>query len=144
MNVMADGKDPGALRTIGEVAAALGVRQHVLRYWEQQFPMLRPLKRSGGRRYYRPEDVELLARIATLITRDGYTLKGARQAIERAGENETETAVPDPPVRPAEAAPVDRGTSGDETTAPDPDDEPASLLPALRRIRTRLAAALEA
>ena len=144
MNVMADGKDPGALRTIGEVAAALGVRQHVLRYWEQQFPMLRPLKRSGGRRYYRAEDVELLARIATLITRDGYTLKGARQAIERAGDNETETAVPHPPVRPAEAAPVDRGTCDDGAAALDPATTPPSLLAALRRIRTRLEAALEA
>ena len=51
-----DGKDPGALRTIGEVGSALGIKQHVLRYWEQQFPMLKPLKRSGGRRYYRPTD----------------------------------------------------------------------------------------
>src|SRR5688572_32856566 len=77
-----DGKDAGALRTIGEVAAGFGIRQHVLRYWEQQFPMLRPLKRSGGRRYYRPEDVALVATIDRLINRDGYTLKGARQAIE--------------------------------------------------------------
>jgi len=52
-----DGKEASALRTIGEVARALNLRQHVLRYWEQQFPMLQPLKRSGGRRYYRPEDV---------------------------------------------------------------------------------------
>lgn len=141
---MADGKDPGALRTIGEVAAALGVRQHVLRYWEQQFPMLRPLKRSGGRRYYRPEDVALLGRIATLITRDGYTLKGARQAIEKAGDNEIGTVATDPPVRPADSAPVERGTRDDGAAAPDPATTPASLLPALRRIRTRLAAALEA
>ncbi len=77
-----DGKDPAALRTIGEVAAALGIRQHVLRYWEEQFPMLRPIKRSGGRRYYRPEDVRLVSRIDHLVHRDGYTLRGARQAIE--------------------------------------------------------------
>lgn len=141
---MADGKDPGALRTIGEVAAALGVRQHVLRYWEQQFPMLRPLKRSGGRRYYRPEDVALLARIATLVTRDGYTLKGARQAIEKAGDNEIGATAADPLVRPADSAPVERGTRDDGAAAPDPATTPASLLPALRRIRTRLAAALEA
>ena len=78
-----DGKDAGALRTIGEVAAGFDIRQHVLRYWEQQFPMLRPLKRSGGRRYYRPEDVALVATIDRLINREGYTLKGARQAIEK-------------------------------------------------------------
>src|SRR5205085_8683464 len=67
----ADGKESGALRTIGEVGAALGIKQHVLRYWEAQFPMLKPLKRSGGRRYYRPEDVELVATIHRLINREG-------------------------------------------------------------------------
>ena len=77
-----DGKAPDAMRTIGEVSAALDIRQHVLRYWEDQFPMLRPLKRSGGRRYYRPEDVQLVATIDRLVHRDGYTLRGARAAIE--------------------------------------------------------------
>lgn len=77
-----DGKDPGAFRTIGEVAKALGVRQHVLRYWEEQFPMLRPLTRAGGRRYYRPEDVALVAEIDRLVHREGYTLRGARQLLE--------------------------------------------------------------
>ena len=77
-----DGKDAGALRTIGEVGDALGIKQHVLRYWEQQFPMLKPLKRSGGRRYYRPEDVALVETIDRLVNREGYTLKGARAALE--------------------------------------------------------------
>ena len=77
-----DGKDPQALRTIGEVADALGIKQHVLRYWEQQFPMLKPMKRSGGRRYYRPEDVALVQTIDRLVNGEGYTLKGARQAID--------------------------------------------------------------
>jgi len=127
-----DGKEPGALRTIGEVATALGVRQHVLRYWEQQFPMLRPLKRSGGRRYYRREDVELLSRIDTLINREGYTLKGARQAIEKG---------------PAVAAAGDRPAP--EPSAPEPvighkDSESETLLADLKRIRARLAEALEA
>ena len=76
-----DGKSPEALRTIGEVAKALGIRQHVLRYWEEQFPMLKPVKRSGGRRYYRPEDVELISFINRLVQEEGYTLRGARQAI---------------------------------------------------------------
>lgn len=76
-----DGKAPDALRTIGEVAKALGIRQHVLRYWEEQFPMLRPLKRSGGRRYYRPEDVRLVETIDRLVHREGYTLKGAKMAL---------------------------------------------------------------
>jgi DNA-binding transcriptional MerR regulator len=78
----ADGKADGALRTIGEVAKALNIKQHVLRYWEDQFPMLSPLKRSGGRRLYRHEDVALVARIDQLVHREGYTLRGARVALE--------------------------------------------------------------
>ncbi len=76
-----DGKDQDALRTIGEVAKATGIKAHVLRYWEQQFPMLKPLTRSGGRRYYRPEDIELIERIDRLVNREGYTLKGAKAAL---------------------------------------------------------------
>ena len=78
----ADGKAPEALRTIGEVAKALGIRQHVLRYWDEQFPMLKPLKRSGGRRYYRAEDVRLIETIDRLVHREGYTLKGAKKALQ--------------------------------------------------------------
>ncbi|MCW1381454.1 MerR family transcriptional regulator [Novosphingobium sp. KCTC 2891] len=77
-----DGKDPEALRTIGEVAKALDLKQHVLRYWEEQFPMLRPLTRAGGRRYYRPEDVALVAQINRLLHQEGYTIRGARQALQ--------------------------------------------------------------
>jgi len=77
-----DGKDADALRTIGEVAKATGIKAHVLRYWEQQFPTLKPLTRSGGRRYYRPEDIELVERIDRLVNREGYTLKGAKAALK--------------------------------------------------------------
>jgi len=77
-----DGKAPDALRTIGEVAKAMGIRQHVLRYWEEKFPMLTPVKRSGGRRYYRPENIRLIAAIDRLVRREGYTLRGARMVIE--------------------------------------------------------------
>jgi len=120
-----DGKDPAALRTIGEVSAAFGVKQHVLRYWEQQFPMLRPLKRSGGRRYYRPEDVTLVGTIDRLINREGYTLKGARQAIEKGAA--AASAAPAWPEPPASAAP-----------------SRADIVPQLRAIRDRLGAALAA
>lgn len=119
-----DGKEPDALRTIGEVAAAFGIRQHVLRYWEQQFPMLRPLKRSGGRRYYRPEDVALVETIDRLINREGYTLKGARLAIEKgAAAQSTASSAPSPV--------SEAGT-------------PPDLLPRLRAVRDRLSAALAA
>ena len=90
----ADGKAADALRTIGEVAKGLGIRQHVLRYWEEQFPMLRPLKRSGGRRYYRPEDIQLVSAIDRLVHREGYTLKGARMALQSGGK--AEPAAPTP------------------------------------------------
>lgn len=123
-----DGKDPQALRTIGEVATAFGIRQHVLRYWEQQFPMLRPLKRSG-RRYYRTEDVALVETIDRLINREGYTLKGARQAIER-GLPSVVPAVPD--LTAAAQAP---------SAAPRADEE---LIASLKAIRQRLANALAA
>ena len=76
-----DGKEPDALRTIGEVARALNIRQHVLRYWEEQFPALKPVKRSGGRRYYRPGDIALVAEIDRLVHHEGYTLRGAAKAI---------------------------------------------------------------
>lgn len=79
-----DGKDRAALRTIGEVSEALGIKPHVLRYWEQQFALLKPMKRSGGRRYYRPSDIEMVEAIDRLINEEGYTLKGA-EAVLRSG-----------------------------------------------------------
>ena len=97
----ADGKAPEALRTIGEVAEALAIRQHVLRYWEEQFPMLRPLKRSGGRRYYRTADVALVEAIDRLVHREGYTLRGARLVLEgKSAEAAQERSSPATPVRP--------------------------------------------
>jgi DNA-binding transcriptional MerR regulator len=115
-----DGKAPDALRTIGEVATALGIRQHVLRYWEEQFPMLKPIKRSGGRRYYRPEDVRLLITIDRLVHHEGYTLRGARQVLEEGGG------------KPAAAPVAPAATSSRPDTAE------------LRAIRDSLAAALAA
>ena len=79
----ADGKDPEAFRTIGEVAQVLGVKQHVLRYWEEQFPMLKPLTRAGGRRYYRPADVTLIAEIDRLLHHEGFTIRGGTAGAER-------------------------------------------------------------
>jgi len=92
-----DGKAGDAFRTIGEVADALGIRRHVLRYWEDQFPMLRPVKRSGGRRYYRPEDVRLVETIDRLVHHEGYTLRGARLAIEGEAKDEKPNGKTPPP-----------------------------------------------
>src|SRR5690606_17517322 len=72
-------KSKSAFRTISEVADELDVQQHVLRFWETKFSQVRPLKRGGGRRYYRPEDVELLKRIHELLYTEGYTIKGVQK-----------------------------------------------------------------
>jgi DNA-binding transcriptional MerR regulator len=75
------GKSAAAFRTISEVAGELDVAQHVLRFWESKFPQVRPLKRGGGRRYYRPEDVDLLRQIRSLLYEEGYTIKGAQKLL---------------------------------------------------------------
>ncbi|MCS6891560.1 MAG: MerR family transcriptional regulator [Rhodovarius sp.] len=74
-------KGAQAFRTISEVADELQVPQHVLRFWEGKFPQLKPLKRAGGRRYYRPEDIALLRRIASLLYTQGYTIKGVQKLL---------------------------------------------------------------
>lgn len=74
-------KRDGAFLTIGELAAELGVPHHILRYWESRFPALRPLQRAGNRRYYRPEDVALARDINRLLNEEGYTVRGAQQAL---------------------------------------------------------------
>ncbi len=74
-------KSPRAYRTIAEVSEELDLPQHVLRFWESKFSQLRPLKRRGGRRYYRPEDVVLLQRIRALLYGDGYTIRGVQKLL---------------------------------------------------------------
>ena len=78
-------KSSSAFRTISEVAAELDVPKHVLRFWEGKFPQLRPMKRGGGRRYYRPEDVDLLRGIRWLLYSDGYTIKGVQRILRDNG-----------------------------------------------------------
>ena len=75
-------KSSDAFRTISEVSAALDIPPHVLRFWETKFSNLRPLKRSGGRRYYRPDDVAVLTRIKELLYQDGFTIKGAQRFLK--------------------------------------------------------------
>lgn len=78
-------KSSAAFRTISEVAEELDLPQHVLRFWETKFPNVRPLKRGGGRRYYRPEDVVLLRHIRDLLYNDGYTIKGVQKLLRQNG-----------------------------------------------------------
>ena len=121
---MADGpvKSENAFRTISELAAELGVPQHILRYWETRFPQLRPLQRAGNRRYYRPEDVALAKRIHRLLNQDGYTIRGVQQLLKNGSGSEEE--------RPAAAV----------IPASQPSAFPAEEL---RALRTLLADALE-
>lgn len=74
-------KAPGAFKTISEVASILNIPQHVLRFWESRFGQIKPLKLHGGRRYYRPEDIEILTTVKNLLYKQGYTIKGAKKAI---------------------------------------------------------------
>jgi DNA-binding transcriptional MerR regulator len=78
-------KSPEAFRTISEVAVELDVPQHVLRFWEQRFAQVKPVKRAGGRRYYRPEDVDLLRGIRALLYHDGLTIKGVQKILRDRG-----------------------------------------------------------
>lgn len=78
-------KSPEAFRTISEAAVELDVPQHVLRFWESRFAQIHPVKRAGGRRYYRPEDVELLRGIRALLYTDGYTIKGVQKILREQG-----------------------------------------------------------
>jgi DNA-binding transcriptional MerR regulator len=100
-------KAPTAFRTISEVADDLNIPQHVLRFWETKFPQLKPLKRGGGRRYYRPEDIALLRRISDLLYTQGYTIKGVQRLLREgglpeagaaaaAGQAEAELPLPEP------------------------------------------------
>ncbi len=78
-------KSPEAFRTISEVAESMDLPQHVLRFWETRFPQIRPLKRAGGRRYYRPDDVERLRLIKRLLYDEGYTIKGVQKLFKEQG-----------------------------------------------------------
>ena len=86
-------KAADAFRTIGEVADELDVPKHVLRFWEGKFPQIRPMKRGGGRRYYRPEDMELLRGIRHLLHAEGYTIKGVQKILREQGVEQVKSLV---------------------------------------------------
>lgn len=124
------GKSAEAFRTISEVASDLDVPQHVLRFWETKFNQVRPMKRGGGRRYYRPEDVDLLRSIRALLYEDGYTIKGVQKLLreggirpDEAGDGAVEhvespaSEVPAAPAAPAAKASVPAGPDKAELKA---------------------------
>jgi DNA-binding transcriptional MerR regulator len=106
-------KSSTAFRTISEVADDLDVAQHVLRFWESKFAQVRPLKRGGGRRYYRPEDVDLLRQIRSLLYDEGYTIKGAQKLLRarRARPGRAEEPAPVAASRPPAPRPAARAVT---------------------------------
>jgi DNA-binding transcriptional MerR regulator len=116
LSVRRGGKSAAAFRTISEVATDLDVPQHVLRFWETKFTQVRPMKRGGGRRYYRPEDVDLLRSIRALLYDDGYTIKGVQKLLREGGlKPVTADASPAPAAAPVSAqAPAGAGISTDQ------------------------------
>ncbi len=100
-------KAPNAFRTISEVADDLHIPQHVLRFWETKFPQVKPLKRGGGRRYYRPDDIALLRRISDLLYIQGYTIKGVQRLL-RDGGGQLSDDIPPPSADEQEAAAGER------------------------------------
>src|ERR1039458_3193106 len=97
-------KAPNAFRTISEVADDLHIPQHVLRFWETKFPQVKPLKRGGGRRYYRPDDIALLRRISDLLYIQGYTIKGVQRLLREGGGQLSDDIPPPTPDEQALAA----------------------------------------
>jgi DNA-binding transcriptional MerR regulator len=147
-------KSATAFRTISEVADELDVPQHVLRFWETKFPQIRPLKRGGGRRYYRPEDVELLRKVAKLLYQEGYTIKGVQRLLREGAlkggaapaleemalplgldELDADLSPPDEPEPAPEPKPAARRRALDATTR----EVLGDLLAELEAIRTLLA-----
>ena len=128
----AGAKDPGALKTIGELSQELGVAQHILRYWETRFPQLKPMQRAGNRRYYRPADVDLAHRIHRLLNQEGYTVRGVQKLLRAKDE-----AAPMP--APAPSAPL-----AVPAVSEDMREEPAGVdVFRLIALRNKLEAALD-
>ena len=111
-------KSEAAFRTISEVSEDLDVPQHVLRFWESKFAQIKPLKRGGGRRYYRPEDVVLLGHIRDLLYRDGYTIRGVQKLLREPGARGRieagETEAPPPAVETQPDEPEETSSERDD------------------------------
>jgi DNA-binding transcriptional MerR regulator len=159
MTASRSGKSQAAFRTISEVADELDVAQHVLRFWESKFPQVRPLKRGGGRRYYRPEDIELLRDIRSLLYDEGYTIKGAQKLLRQRRAKpqaaspgkpadkpvQQQLAPPDPPATCSAVAAAEGPSAGGDAPAVPIDAPPVAADAAgagdtdrLRRVRDEL------
>jgi DNA-binding transcriptional MerR regulator len=146
------GKSDSAFRTIGEVAESLDVPAHVLRFWESKFPQLKPLKRGGGRRYYRPEDILLLRHIRQCLYQEGYTIRGVQKLLGGAPAGDERIAADPDPAEPPSLFPLDAGrnaAAGGPDRLARPTRRPATqpvksdVRSALEEIRRELLAARE-
>jgi DNA-binding transcriptional MerR regulator len=129
-------KAPNAFRTISEVADELHIPQHVLRFWETKFPLVKPLKRGGGRRYYRPDDISLLRRISDLLYIQGYTIKGVQRLL-REGGGRLSDDIPPAPAEEQEAAEAERAGVPVEPELPMPGLAPTPAPQQAARINVR-------
>jgi DNA-binding transcriptional MerR regulator len=127
-----------AFRNIGEVSAELGVRKHVLRFWEAKFPQLRPMKRGGGRRYYRPADVQLLRGIRHLLQTEGYTIKGVQKILREDGVEDVKRMGGTQAARPEERARVRPPAAPAAAQVEPPRQLTGAEMGALRNIATEL------
>src|SRR5271156_590247 len=118
-------KAPNAFRTISEVADDLHIPQHVLRFWETRFHQVKPMKRGGGRRYYRPDDIALLRRISDLLYIQGYTIKGVQRLLREGGGRLSEDIPPAPPDERAQSE-AERAATLPEPELPMPGLAPAA------------------
>ena len=129
-------KAPNAFRTISEVADELHIPQHVLRFWETKFPQVKPLKRGGGRRYYRPDDIALLRRISDLLYIQGYTIKGVQRLL-REGGGRLSDDIPPAPADEQEAAEAERAGLPAEPELPMPGLVPPPAPSLVARVNVR-------
>jgi len=129
-------KSPDAFRTIREVAESMDLPQHVLRFWETRFPQIKPLKRGGGRRYYRPDDVELLRAIKHLLYGEGYTIKGVQKLIKEQGARAVVAGVPDLLTAGNSARAAPSRELADEARFDDVDSSPAGVESAATPLRS--------
>lgn len=133
-------KATDAFRNIGEVSAELGIKKHVLRFWEMKFPQLKPMKRGGGRRLYRPADVQLLKGIRDLLQSAGYTIKGVQKILREQGVEQVKAAAEEAAI--AAARHPQRGRGGKAPAPAAPASRPLLLsaldVRALQTIRAEL------
>ncbi|MAK64508.1 MAG: hypothetical protein CMF75_07195 [Maricaulis sp.] len=146
-------KSPEAFRTISEAADEIGVPAHVLRFWESKFPQISPLKRAGGRRFYRPQDLQLLRGVKRLLYEDGFTIKGARKFIKdngiasvmEMGDGQAVSISAEPGPQAVDAADVERPEPRPQAHRPaeGPGRQLQDILDDLEGARAKLKAAIE-